>query len=217
MQTVKLFIAIVALFISIVGGASAADGYAPDGKYLNVAILTLPARYLADVPIEERVALLTQLSSSPFKDDRLDYDHGWLHWYSDSPDPPKVTSMFWLKLLPKKNGKWLVFVHMAKPFADGSDPNKKQTFVLQRNGIEWEDVTASVMPNEVDLTMHFRPRRESNVIQVAPYERFERRDGRGLAYRFGPRKLDLVWDEGEFKAQESDSPKLFKDTVKPSE
>tara|TARA_R110000850_G_scaffold60338_1_gene138572 strand:+ start:2416 stop:3063 length:648 start_codon:yes stop_codon:yes gene_type:complete len=215
MQTVKLFIALI---ISTVGVASAADGYAPDGKYLNVVILTLPARYLADVPIEERVALLTQLSSSPFKDDRLDYDHGWLHWYSDSPDSPEVTSMFWLKLLPKKNGKWVVFVHMSKPFStNGGAPEKNQTFVLQRNGIEWEDVTASVIPNEVDLTMHFRPRRESNVIQVASYEQFERQDGRGLAYRFGPRKLDLVWDEGEFSVQESDSPKLFKDTIKPSE
>jgi len=218
MQTVNLFIAIVALFISPVGGAFTADGYAPDGKYLNVAILTLPARYLADVPIEERVALLLQLSSSPFRDTRLDYENGWLHWFSDSPEPPDASSMFWLKLLPKKNGKWLVFVHMSKPFsANGGDPEKNQTFVLQRKGIEWADITASVIPGEVDLTMHFRPRRLSNAIQVASYEKFERQDGRGYAYRFGPRKLDLVWEEGEFRVQGADSPELLKDTIKPRE
>jgi hypothetical protein len=69
-------------------------------------------------------------------------------------------------------------------------------------------VTSNVIPEQVDLTMHFRPSRTKNVIEVAAYESFERRDGRGLAYRFGERKLDLVWNNGSFETKEPDSPKL---------
>jgi hypothetical protein len=179
---------------------------AEDGKFLNVAILRLPERYLADVPLENRARLLTRISED--NDTRhLDYANGWVHWFTDS-ESVGGTSQFWLKLLPRKNERPLVFVHMAKPFADGSDPQKDQTFVLERRGNEWLDVTGNVIPEQVDLTMHFRPSRSKNMIEVAAYERFKRRDGRGEAYRFGERKLDLVWSEGSFEVRKPTAPQL---------
>jgi hypothetical protein len=69
-------------------------------------------------------------------------------------------------------------------------------------------VTGDVIPEQVDLTMHFRPSRSKNLIEVAAYERFERRDGRGLAYKFGERKLDLVWNGRVFEVRNPDSPIL---------
>ena len=206
MKTITL---ITALLLANAGTAAAADG-----KYLNVAILSLPDRYLADVPAANRGRLLEQLSSWPFPDNRLDYGNGWLHYYSDGPsgDSPGGTSMFWLKILPVPEGNVpFVFVHMAKPFASGAKPERNQTFVLQRVRDDWKDVTRLVMPKEVDLTMHFRPRRSANIVEAAAYERFERQDGRGSAWRFGKRKFDLVWDDGKFQVRKAAKPELSGD------
>ncbi|WP_193210933.1 hypothetical protein [Luteolibacter marinus] len=194
----RTLLLLFALFMSVLPSPAA------DGKFINVALLTLPPKYLADIPLENRTKLLLQLSSSPGEDRRLDYAGGWLHYYSDGPpaDSPGATSMFWIKLLSRGESRTpLVFVHMAKPFAAGGEPAVDQTFVLAPAGRgEWEDVTASVMPAGIDLTMHFRPHASDEVIEAAAYERFERRDGRGFAYRFGKRELDLVWENGGFRA-----------------
>jgi hypothetical protein len=206
MKTISI---IAALLLANAGTAAASDG-----KYLNVAILSLPDRYLADIPAANRGRLLEQLSSGPFSDNRLDYGNGWLHWYSDGPsaDSPGSTSMFWLKILPVPEGRVpFVFVHMAKPFANGAKPERNQTFVLQRVRDEWKDVTRRVIPEEVDLTMHFRPRRSANIVEAAAYERFERQDGRGSAYRFGKRKFDLVWDDGKFQVHQASKTELSGD------
>lgn len=203
MKTITL---ITALLLANAGVTPASDG-----KYLNVAILSLPDRYLADIPAANRGRLLEQLSSGPFPDNRLDYGNGWLHWYSDGPGPGS-TSMFWLKILPVPEGNVpFVFVHMAKPFASGAKPERNQTFVLQRDRDDWKDVTRRVIPQEVDLTMHFRPRRSANIVEAAAYERIDRQDGRGSAYRFGKRKFDLVWDDGKFQVRKAAKPELSGD------
>lgn len=204
----KTIVIITALLLANAGTATAAEG-----KYLNVAILSLPDRYLADIPAANRGRLLEQLSSGPFPDNRLDYGNGWLHWYSDGPGPGS-TSMFWLKILPVPEGNVpFVFVHMAKPFASGAKPERNQTFVLQRDRDDWKDVTRRVIPEEVDLTLHFRPRRSANVIEAAPFEKFERRDGGGSAWRFGKRQLDLIWKNGEFQVRPAAKPKLSGDDL----
>ena len=115
----KYLVAICVLLLSLAGQAVGGDG-----KYLNVALLTLPERYLADIPLARRTALLTHLSEWDFDADRLDYDNGWLHWFYDGPpqDSPGGTSTFWVKLLPRSDGPTLVFVHMPKPFAAGGRP-----------------------------------------------------------------------------------------------
>ena len=193
----KLFLA-GALILATLAPATAAVG-----KYLNVALLSLPPRYLADIPLDKRDRLLTLLSMDMGKHPRLDYAGGWLHWSYDGPpqNSPGGSSMFWVKLLPLgKNSAPLVFVHMSKPFADGKNkPANDQTFILRYANGEWKDVTAETMPAGIDLTMHFRPRRSDLVIEAASYEEIKRQDGRGSAYDFGKRELDLIWEDGAFR------------------
>jgi hypothetical protein len=171
---------------------------APEGNFLNIAVLELPDHYLADVPMADRSLLLRRLSESG---GQLDYARGWLHFSSDEgPGGPGGTSMFYLKILPRKHGgNPLVFVHMAKPFADGSAPRANQTFVLAWDHGKWTDATAEVMPAGIDLTMHFRPCRKTGVIEAAHWVKVPRHDGRGGTYIFGPRTLDLVWNGQKFE------------------
>ena len=204
-KIMKILIPMAALFLSNTGAEAGV------GNYLNVAILRLPARYLADVPIENRKALLESLSSDP-KDNRLDYSNGWIHFFSDGGDHEdptgRPTSMFWVKLLPRKDESPLVFVHMSKPFADGAVPGNNQTFVLEESSDGWKDVTKNVIPKEVDMTAHFRPRRKIDEIEVAPFEKIQRQDGGGSAYNFGERKIDLVWKGSAFEVRKASSSKL---------
>jgi hypothetical protein len=196
--------------IILAAALSVATACAQEGNFLNIAIMELPARYFADIPREQRSVFLLHLSEQP-GDKRLDYQHGWLHWYSDSEEAPHGSSMLYLKLLPRKDDTPLVLAHMPKPFADGSAPTKNQTFVLERDGSEWRDVTKRVMPKKADLTMHFSPRRTSNVVEVAAYERFKRQDGRGYSYTFSRRTLDLVWDGAVFQTRAPSTMKLSDD------
>lgn len=194
--------------------ATAVWASAFDGKYLNVVLLKLPAKYLADVAIEDRERLLLELSGYPFEDKRLDYANGWIHFFSDGGDHRTwkgPSSMFWIKLLPREDLSPLVFVHMAKSFADGRAPDMKQTFILARDGAEWKDVTETILPKDVDLTAHFRPRRTTNVIEIAPYKKIKRVDGRGDTYQIGDHELDLIWDGLKFDLKAASSPKLSND------
>lgn len=80
---------------------------AGEGNFLNVAILELPDRYLADLPQKDRSLFLRSLSEDP-DDPRLDYGHGWLHFYSDSDhDGVRMTSMLYLKLLRRNDDQIL--------------------------------------------------------------------------------------------------------------
>ncbi len=190
----------------------AGNGSAADNAFLESAVRSVPPRYLAEVPIADRENLWKMLVSSRLVDENA----GWIHFQSDGDSPP-ATSMFWVKLLPVADGNPLVFVHMSKPFADGSVPARNQTFVLRQKGKAWEDVTGKVIPKEVDLTMHFRPRRSGPVVEAAVYERFKiDRDGGRTAYRFGKRKQDLVWENGTFRVRKADRPELSRDDGTPA-
>lgn len=178
---------------------------AADGRYLNVAILTLPPRWLADVPMEQRAKLLETLSSWPFEDDRLDYANGWLHYRSDNPRRGvDASSMFWIKVLPRQEGDLpAVLVHASKPFADGSAPAAGHTAVLEMSDGQWREITTDVLPPEIDRTFHFRPRRKGLAVEVAGYASVPRRDGQGDAYRFGPVAWTLTWKDGRFNAEKA--------------
>jgi hypothetical protein len=202
----KPTVVIAALFLGFAGVAPAREGH-----FLNTALLRVPAVFLADIPAENRVRLLEVLSQVPGSDEHLDYEHGWVHSFYDGPaeDSPGGTSQFWMKVLPRKGQSPLVLIHMAKPFATGAAPVANQTFVLELGSLgRWNDVTKDVMPVDVDLTMHFRPRRMENRIEVARYEKVERKDGRGQAYKFGKREVDLIWEDGRFRVVEADGQKL---------
>lgn len=167
---------------------------------LERAIRELPAQFVADIPLAQRIPLLQSLRSDP-SDKRLDPIHGYLHFYSDGGDHGAVggTSMLYMRQFQRAEGGFVVLTHMPKPFADGSAPRANQTFVFERRKGKWTDITAEVFPNGLDLTNHFRPRRTSAVIEVAPYVRFKRQDGRGDAWDFGPRTAELRWDGHAFQ------------------
>ena len=130
-----------------------------------------------------------------------------MRWYSDG-GYVRYTSMVWLKELPRAGRSPLLFVHMAKPFADGRTPEANQTFVLERRDDGWSDVAKSVMPGEVDMTMHFRTRKDNSVIEVAPWKEYERQDTAGKAYTYGDRVMDLRWKREKFIVEKPSSKTL---------
>ena len=99
------------------------------GNFLNYAILTIPPKFLADIPLDQRGTLLKELSFQR-DDHRLDYPHGYLAFSSDGGDID-ASSMFYLKVLPTDSPfDTPVFVHMQKPF-NGNKPRKEDTYVLR--------------------------------------------------------------------------------------
>ena len=157
------------------------------------------AQFVADIPLAQRAALLQSLRSDP-SDTRLDLTHGYLHFYSDGGDHGAVggTSMLYMRQFRRADGGFVILTHMPKPFADGSTPRANQTFVFERHKGKWTDITTDVFPSSVDLTSHFRPRRASAVIDIAPYKRT-------LSYQdkprweFGSPALELRWNGSAFE------------------
>lgn len=180
----------------------AGSGFAlSDEDSFRSALIELPPKYLGDIPLANRKTFIAEAGQG---NARLDAASGWLHWSSDGGDVGG-TSMIWAKELPRPDKLSLIFVHMAKPFADGRKPGKDQTFVLERVGKSWTDVTKTVMPTEVDLTHHFRTRKKDTVVEVATWTEFDRQDGRGKARGFGSRVLDLHWSGERFVAKKPGS------------
>ncbi len=173
------------------------------GNFLNIAILTIPPKYVANMPIGDRPKLLV-LTSEDSDDWRLDYEHGWLTWCSDGgchvpPEKfPRADCMFWLKLLHRADGSPLVFIHVPKASHGGGEPVAGQTHILERRQGAWHDITDVILPGKVDRSGFFLPQRSQEVIQCGRYEKVERRDGKGFTYKPGQRLPDLVWHDGEF-------------------
>ena len=182
---------------------------AGDVHTLERAIRELPAQFMADIPLTQRTALLESLRRDP-SDERLDLAHGYLHFYSDGGEKGAIssTSMLYMRQFQRTAGGFVVLTHMPKPFADGSTPQANQTFVWERRNGKWTDITAETFLHGMDLTNHFRPRRASAVVEVAPYIRFKRRDGRGEAWKFGSRTADLHWDGHTFQKRKPKHPTL---------
>ena len=182
-----------------------------DEASFRAAFKTLPPKYFGDIPLAERDLFIKQLASD-HGTERLDAKKGWLHYFSDG-DYIHGTCMIWAKELPRTGGKEpLILVHMAKPFAGSIKgpikPAPDQTVVLEPVGTEWVDVTKTVIPAEVDMTLHFRTRREDTVIELAPWEEFNRQDGLGKAYIFGKRTHDLRWTGTGFVLEKPAAAKL---------
>jgi|GEM_PF-2699889 len=165
---------------------------------LEAAIRSLPPPFFADCPYEGREEMLDELHADPA--DRLDLENEWLHYFSDG-GPVRTTSMIHLRLYKRREGTKVAFVHMPKPFANGSAPSDRQTFVLTPDAQgTWSNVTQLMIPKEVDITAHFSPLRHKNVIEVAPYlEKKHPTQGR-IIYDFGECQTELLWDGDQFKA-----------------
>ena len=175
-----------------------------DEQFFREALAELPPRFLADIPLAKRKRLLELAEKSS---SRLDTAEGWLHWYSDGARIG-ATSMIWAKVLPRPDRTPLLFVHLPKPFADGKKPRLGQTFVLEKRKGGWVEVTEEIMPDGLDLTLHFRTRREDTVVEVANWKEIERADGRGTAWVFGDRVKDLHWSGERFLVEPAASPNL---------
>ena len=183
----------IILFLTLITAALTPTTRADEASFRH-ALKTIPANYLGDITLAKRTTLFTELASDATTV-RLDAKHGWLHWSSDG-GTAGGSCMFWVKELPRPDGKPpLIFVHMAKPFAnaDKYQPSTNQTYVLEPVGSEWIDVTKTVIPATIDLTLHFRTRKQDTTIEVAEWKAFPRQDGRGNAYDFGERIHDLRW------------------------
>ena len=193
------------LAVALAGVLGVGPVAAADGGFLKTAISSIPPRYFADIALDERKFMLTETVLSG-GDERIDFDRGWVHWfYDNSRAKPKSTSMLYVKLLPRDGKTPLVLVHMPKPFAGQGKPAKNQTYVLERDGDAWRDVTETTIPKEAGLDLHFRPRKGEDVVEVAEYVLFQRQDGLGAAYKFGDRKLDLVWNGSVFQVRKPES------------
>ncbi len=159
-------------------------------------LLHLPPKYCADVPLEKRKAWLASLEKNPT--DRLYLTSKFLHWFSDG-ESYGATSMLWVKQFSRKGKAPLIFVHMAKPFANGSRPEKNQSFVLIQNNNRWQNVTEEFFNEDVDLTLHMRPIRDTPVIQLKTYAQIFSDDGQPQkAYSFGRKMGTLTWDGERF-------------------
>ena len=193
------------LAVALAGVLGVGPVAAADGGFLKTAISSIPPRYFADIALDERKFMLTETVLSG-GDERIDFDRGWVHWfYDNSRAKPKSTSMLYVKLLPRDGKTPLVLVHMPKPFAGQGKPAKNQTYVLERDGDAWRDVTETTIPKEAGLELHFRTRKGEDVVEVAEYVLFQRQDGLGAAYKFGDRKLDLVWNGSVFQVRKPES------------
>ena len=163
-------------------------------SFLNVAVLTLPERYLADIPKSQRTAFLINVSD--YFEPLVDYKHGRLNFFSDSGDGDFGTSPLLMKLLPRKGDYPLVFVHMPN-----NDTGINKTFILERDGSQWNDVTAQVIPKGVDLTEAFFPRLATPDIDVALEKN---RKGRQDYIRM----YELIWNGASFKLHKASKKKL---------
>jgi hypothetical protein len=192
------------IVIALIG---ASESVLSDEQSFRATLMTLPPKYLGDIPLVSREKFLKAVESDA---ERLDAAKGWLHWFADGGDVGG-TSMVWAKELPRPGKKPLVFVHMAKPFADARNkPAPNQTVILEQVGEEWVDVTKTVIPSTVDMTMHFRTRKADTTVEAAPWKEVERRDGRGTAYTYGDRVMDLRWTGKEFVIEKAPSKELTK-------
>ena len=190
--------------------ALAATASAAPENLLNIAILQLPEHFMAGIPMGRRAELLSNLSMNA-ADTRLDYANGWLHYSSDNPyRSVGANSVFWIKLLPRKDREPLVFIHIPHR-SENSAPPKSVTAILERKGDKWEDVTESLLPSGVNATDCFVPRRNSTVIQIATFVQAERNDGRGKYWADGQRKAELRWDGRRFEFTKTRPAKLLYD------
>lgn len=177
-----------------------------DERSFRSALIELPPKYLGDIPLADRAVFMKELSTDAR---RMDVAGNWLHWFSDGGDV-RGTSMIWAKELPRADKSALILIHMAKPFATGGKPEANQTFVMENIGKDWMDVTKKVMPAGVDMKHHFRTRKNDTTIEVAQWEQFDRADGRGKAWKFGPRVMDLHWEGQVFVIKKPKSATLTK-------
>lgn len=160
---------------------------------LGTAIRTLPSEAVAGMSRQGREDYLAETPG------RFDEGNRRIHLYNDNPhDGGDAKSMLFLRLFEDEAGRTIAATHAARPQADGRHPSSADTLVLRLEDGEWRDITGSVFPPEVSRDWFFRFDAPGRGVPCGPYEQFERRDGRGLAYRLGKETKVLTWRDGAF-------------------
>lgn len=198
---------ILALAITLAAASLTGTTRADEASF-RAALKSIPAKYLADITLAKRDTFLRELATDTTTH-RLDAKNGWLHWFTDGGSAGG-TSMIWAKELPRTGKAPLLFVHMAKPFSGRmtGKPATDQTFVLEPVGDEWVDITRTVIPSTIDLTLHFRTRKEDTTIEVAVWKDIAPPGSGRQAYDFGERTHDLRWIGNGFVVEKPAAKKL---------
>ena len=160
---------------------------------LSDAVLTLPSQAVAGMSKEGRRDYL----ENPPGD--FDETTRRIHYFADCSDAGgDPESMFFLRLFEDEEGRTMAAAHSARPFADGRDPSDTDTYVYRLESGRWADITDSVLSSEVSRSSWFRFNEPGEAIPCGTYMRFSRRDGRGIAYKFGETTGTIIWQDGRF-------------------
>ena len=85
--------------------------------------------------------------------------------------------------------------------ADGRDPSAYDTLVFRVEDGEWRDISGSAMPTAIPREWFFRFDAPGIEVPCGPYDRYQRRDGCGAAYKLGAETKKLYWEDNAFRAK----------------
>jgi len=176
------------------------------------ALHQLPSECLADLSFQERQIFIDEMLKSVPTNKCLDIENQFLEYYSDGETPFEMSSMLYMKVFSDENGD-IVLCHMPKPHADSKPARLGQTFFFRLTEGGSVDVTEKIIPKGVNLKWRFQPRRTERTIEIGPYERTKRNDGRGFAIiARHPRSL-LTWTGNKFEVSKLKSERYSNDSL----
>lgn len=162
---------------------------------LENAIRTLPSDAVGDVSDNGREEFIQKMPAH----EGINISERRLHYFSDGGDHEPVTdrvNISRLCLFEDEYGRTIAAGHTSRSFGSGSEPNASNTFVYRLDKGKWNDITSSALPAEIrSWWFHFN----ETPIPCGPYVKFQRRDGRGEAYKFGEQAGTLFWKDGAFQ------------------
>jgi hypothetical protein len=171
-------------------------GSAPNTGDLSEVFLSLPNQLAGDMTTEIRKGFIEQCSTDTVNH-MFDRTNRFLTYFNDNPyNPYQASSIFSVKILPSRKYKYIVAIHLEKPFAPRTPPAASNTFFLAPKDSQWIDISENVLPREVERDWYYQLSWSNNVIEVGPYEATPR----GYWQR-GKRKFDLLWTNDHFKLQ----------------
>ena len=198
-----LVILTLAAFLQVVSAQDAENRVDRNARLINLAILTLPDHLVSDLPKTERGDLLKLFCAEGRG--RLDYENGFVDYYRDGAaawDKPSGSCRFWMKLFHGDDGSTFLFVHNYRPRS-----SKEMTAFFRWDYYDVENVTSEYLPTGVDLSLHFRPRREFNTIRVAEYEEYKlegkKYEGK-TDHRIGSQTSELIWTGKGFELRKTE-------------
>lgn len=178
--------------------AAPADGTA---GFMNIMFPTLRPILFPDAhqAYLERIGstgkLLNELVGVVAHDPDLTYDYGVPYGF-----PPLFRGSgqltFRVKELPRPGSAPLYLVHLGSTRLSEADRQKQRTFVLEKQGDSFVDVSDTVLRDEWCRDFYLVPSRDNLIIMRRSYEK---QDTNSPTFEAGPRENDLVWENGAFR------------------